>query len=61
VKGYKEKGYKVIRYEYLINQDGGVVMMKFQDLEVWKRATRLSSDVLSGLIKTKRGFLKNSK
>ena len=36
-------------------------MMRFEDLEVWKRAARLSADMLSGLIKTKRVFLKNNK
>jgi len=32
--------------------------MRFEYLEVWKRAARLSADMLSGIIKTKRGFLK---
>ena len=60
---------------------GNENMMRFEDLDVWKRAARLSMDIgyipkdignkwiavtteisamLSGLIKTKRGFLKNS-
>ena len=33
-------------------------MMRFEDLEVWKRAARLSADFLGSLINTKRGFLK---
>jgi hypothetical protein len=32
-------------------------MMRFEDLEVWKLAARLSAYMLSGIIKTKRGFL----
>ena len=36
-------------------------MMRFEDLEVWKRAARLSADMLSGLIKTKKDFLKKKK
>jgi len=32
--------------------------MRFENLEAWKRAATSSADMLSGLIKTKRLFLK---